>query len=178
MPMRKEQKEAIVEELAEQLGKNSVLLLTDFTGMDVETAAEIRERFRGASVTYRVVKNTLARRALKKIGRDALIEHLSGPNGVVMAESDPTEAAKIIVEFEKKKDTPKVGAGWVDAGVMTAADIRRIAALPSREQLLAQIAAGFQAPVSGLARLLHELTRQLVSTLDEVAKKKAAESGA
>lgn len=178
MPMRRQQKEAIVEELAEQIGENSVVLLSDFTGMDVATATEIRERFRQASVTYRVVKNTLARRALAKAGRDALIEHLNGPSGVVMAGSDPAEAARILVEFEKKKNTPKIGPGWVDQGVMTAADIRRIAALPSREQLLAQIAAGFQAPVSGLARLLHELARQLVSTLDEVGKKKAAESGA
>ena len=178
MPMRKQQKEAVVEELAEQLKKHSVILLTDFTGMDVATATEIRERFREASVSYRVVKNSLAKLALKQVGKDDLAEHLSGPNGVVMTDSDPAEAAKILVEFEKKKDTPKVGVGWVDAGVMTAADIRRIAALPSREQLLAQIAAGFQAPVSGLARLLHELLRQLVSTLDEVGKAKAAEPGA
>lgn len=178
MPMRKPQKETIVEELAEQLEKHSVILLSDFTGMDVATATEIRDRFREASVTYRVVKNTLARRALEKVGREALAVHLKGPNAVVMVDADPSEAAKILVEFEKKKDTPKVGAGWVDAGVMTAGEIRRIAALPSREQLLAQIAAGFQAPVSGLARLLHELMRQLVSTLDEVSKKKAAESGA
>lgn len=178
MPMHRQQKEAMVEELAEQLEKHSVVLLTDFTGMDVATATEMRDRLRQASVTYRVVKNTLVRRALAKAGREALVEYVDGPNGVVMAESDPTEAAKILVEFEKKKDTPKVGPGWVDADVVTAADIRRIAALPSREQLLAQIAAGFQAPVSGLARLLNELTRQLVSTLDEVGKKKAAESGA
>lgn len=178
MPKRKVQKEALVEEIAEQLANSSVIILSDFTGMDVETATEIRKRFREASVTYRVVKNTLARRALEQAGFSQLVEHVQGPNGMALAEGDPVSAAKILVDFEKKNDTPKIMTGWVEETVVTAAEIRRIAALPSREQLLAQIAAGFQAPVAGLARLLHELTRTLVSTLDEVAKQKGAESGA
>ncbi len=176
--MHRNQKEAVVEELTERLQSHSVILLSDFTGMDVETATEIRRRFREASVTYRVVKNTLARKALKNAGFGELVEHLKGPNGLVMAEEDPISAAQILVEFEKKKETPKITSGWVDANVVTAAEIRRIAALPSRDQLLAQIAAGFQAPVAGLARLLHELTRKMVATLDAVAKQKGAESEA
>ncbi len=178
MPMRREQKEVIVEELAGQLEGSAVVLLSDFTGMDVATATEIRRRFRDASVKYRVVKNALARVAFERAGLAGLAEYLNGPNGVVISERDPVAAAKILVEFEKKGDTPKITHGWVDSALMSAADIRRIAELPSREQLLAQIAAGFQAPVSGLARLLNELGRRLVSTLDEVGKKKAAEFGA
>jgi large subunit ribosomal protein L10 len=178
MPMRKQQKAAVIEELTERFRGHSVIFLSDFTGMDVETATEIRRRFRDASVSFAVVKNTLARRALEEAGHGDLVEFMTGPNALVMAESDPVEAAKILVEFEKKKDTPKIKTGRVDANLMTAAQIRRIADLPSRDQLLAQIAAGFQAPVSGLARLLHELVRKLVSTIDEVSKKKAAESGA
>lgn len=175
MPMRRDKKEAVVEELTERLQSSSVILLSDFTGMDVETATEIRRRFREASVTYRVVKNTLARMALENAGFNDLIGHVKGPNGLVLSESDPVSAAQILVEFEKKKDTPKITTGWVDDNVVTAAEIRRIAALPSRDQLLAQIAAGFQAPVAGLARLLHELTRKMVATLDAVAKQKGAE---
>jgi large subunit ribosomal protein L10 len=178
MPMRKEQKAVIIEELTERLKESSVILLSDFTGMNTETATEIRKRFREASVTYRVVKNTLARRALKDAGFSELVDKVKGPNGVAMSGSDPVSAAKILVEFEKKGDTPKITTGWIDANVVTAADIRRIASLPSREQLLAQIAAGFQAPVSGLARLLHELTRKMVATLDAVAKQKGAGSEA
>jgi large subunit ribosomal protein L10 len=178
MPMQKNRKKAIVEELTGELGKHNIILLSDFTGMDVETATEIRKRFREASVEYRVVKNTLARRALVDAGFEILAERLGGPNSMVMADDDPSEAAKILVEFEKKKSTPKITTGWVDDSIVTAAEIRRIAALPSRDQLLAQIAAGFQAPVSGLARLLHELTRKMVATLDAVAKQKGAESGA
>ena len=178
MPMQRDQKKAIIEELTGELEKHNAILLSDFTGMDVETATEIRKRFREASVSYRVVKNTLARRALANAGFEALSEQLDGPNSVVMAGDDPAAAAKILVEFEKKKDTPKITKGWVDESIVSAAEIRRIAALPSRDQLLAQIAAGFQAPVAGLARLLHELTRKMVATLGEVAKQKGAESGA
>jgi large subunit ribosomal protein L10 len=176
--MTRKQKEDAIEALAAEIQDHTVLLLSDFTGLDVETATEIRRRFREESVTFKVVKNTLFRRALERSGIGDLAEHLTGPNAVVLSKDDAVAPAKILVEFEKKKDTPKIRSGWVEASVVTAAEIRRIADLPSREQLLAQIAAGFQAPVSGFTRLLHEMLRQLVSTLDEVGKSKAAGSSA
>lgn len=172
------QKEARVEELKKQLMSKSSVLLGDFTGMDVATATEMRQRLREASVEYRVVKNSLAKLAMEEAGFSALTEHMSGPNGFVMTDGDAAIAAKIMVEFEKNKKTPRIRTGIIDAAVVTAADIRRIAELPSREVLLAQIAAGLQAPVVGLARLLNELSRKLVATLDAVAKQKGAESGA
>lgn len=178
MPLTREQKEAAVDELASEIEEHTTVLLSDFTGMNVETATEIRRRFREESVRFRVVKNSLAKRALEKIGAADLAEHLTGPNAVVLAKGDPVTPAKILLEFEKKNDTPKIRTGWVDANIVTAADIRRMADLPSREQLLAHIAAGFQAPVSGFARLLSEMLRQLVSTIDEIGKSKAAGSGA
>lgn len=178
MPLTKKQKEIAVEALVNEIGDHSVVLLSDFTGMDVETATEIRRRFREKSVKFRVVKNSLAKLALEQIGASDLAQHLTGPNAVVLSDGDPVAPAKILVEFEKKNDTPKIRTGWVDAGIVTAAEIRRIADLPSREQLLAQIAAGFQAPVSSFARLLSEMLRQLVSTLDEIGKSRAAGSSA
>jgi large subunit ribosomal protein L10 len=178
MPLTKKQKEAAVDELARAIEAHSVILLSDFTGLNVETATEIRRRFREESVKFRVVKNTLAKLALERIGAHDLVQHLTGPNALVLSKSDPVAPAKILLEFEKKGDTPKIRTGWVDASIMTAAEIRRIADLPSREQLLAQIAAGFQAPISGFARLLSEMLRQLVSTLDEIGKSKAAGSSA
>jgi large subunit ribosomal protein L10 len=178
MPLTKKQKEDAVEELVREIQEHSVILLSDFSGLNVETATEIRRRFREQSVTFRVVKNTLARLALEQIGVGELAQHLTGPNALVMSEGDPVAPAKILLEFERKGDTPKIRTGWVDASILTAAEIRRIADLPSREQLLAQIAAGFQAPIAGFARLLHEMLRQLVSTLDEVGKSKAAGSSA
>lgn len=178
MPLTKAQKEARVEELRKQLEGMDVIILGDFTGMDVATATEMRRELREASVQYRVVKNRLAARAMEEVGLSALTEHLTGPNGFVMTKGDPAPAAKILVNYEKTKKTPQIRSGLIDAAIMTAADIRRIAELPSREVLLAQIAAGFQAPVSGLARLLHEMTRKMVATIDAVAKQKGAESGA
>ena len=178
MPRTRKEKEAAVDALLSEIEEHSVVLLSDFTGMNVETATEIRRRFREESVKFRVVKNSLARRALERTGAKDLAERLTGPNAVVLSESDPVAPAKILVEFEKKNDTPKIRTGWIDASIVTAAEIRRIADLPSREQLLAQIAAGFQAPLSGFARLLYEMLRQLVSTLEEVGKGKAAGSSA
>jgi large subunit ribosomal protein L10 len=176
MPMTKAQKEAVVDELAKDLEGHTVILLSDFTGMNVATASEMRRQFRAASVEFRVVKNTLARRAFEKMGFGALAGQLTGPNAIALSKHDPAAAARILVEFERK-GVPKLRGGLVDSSLVTAAEIRRIAALPPREVLLAQIAAGFQAPVSGFARLLNEMLRQLVSTIDEVGKKRAA-SGA
>jgi large subunit ribosomal protein L10 len=174
MPLTRAQKEARVEELKKQLESKTSVLLGDFTGMDVATATEIRQRFREASVEYRVVKNTLAKLAMEETGYGDLASDLSGPNGFVMTDGDAAVAAKIMVEFEKSKKTPQIRAGLIDAAMVTAAEIRAIAELPSREVLLAQIAAGFQAPVAGLARLLNELSRKLVATLDAVREQKEA----
>ena len=178
MPLTRAQKEARVEELRKQLESKTSILLGDFTAMDVATATEIRKRFREAQVEYRVVKNSLARLAMEETGFGELGRQMSGPNGFVMTEGDAAAAAKIMVEFEKSMKTPQIRFGLIDAAMVTAAEIRAIAELPSREVLLAQIAAGFQAPVAGLARLLNELTRKLVATLDAVREQKGAESGA
>ena len=178
MPLTREQKEAQVQEIKDQLEGKTVVLLGDFTGMDVATATEMRSKFRAAHVDFRVVKNTLARRAMDDVGMGELAGEMKGPNAFVLGMGDPAEAAKILVEYEKSKKTPQIRSGLIDAALVTAAEIRQIAELPSREVLLAQIAAGFQAPVAGLARLLHELSRKLVATLDAVAKQKGAESGA
>ena len=178
MPLTRSQKEARVEELKKQFTSKSTVLVGDFTGMDVATATEMRRELREASVEYRVVKNSLAKLAMEEAGFGVLKEHMTGPNGFVMTDGDAAVAAKIMVEFEKTRKTPQIRMGIIDAVMVTAADIRRIAELPSREVLLAQIAAGFQAPVAGLARLLNELSRKLVATLDAVAKQKGAESGA
>jgi large subunit ribosomal protein L10 len=173
--MERHEKEARVEELSKQLKGKGVVLLSDFTGMDVLTATEIRRRFREASVEFRVVKNTLVKRAIEDAGLADLSESLKGPNAIVLSKDDPIAPAKILAEFEKKRSTPKIKSGWVESRVLTAAEIRRLAELPSRDVLLAQIAAGFQAPISGFAALLSEMLRRFVSTLDEVAKKRGAE---
>jgi len=178
MPMMRTEKEARVKELAQQLEGKNVILLSDFTGMDVETATEIRRRFREESVEFRVVKNTLAKLAAEQLGLTELAKLFTGPNAVVMTEDDPVAPAKILAEFEKKAETPRIKQGWVETVMMDEAQIRQLAELPPREVLLAQIAAGFQAPVAGFTRLLHEMLRQLVSVLDEVGKMKGEASEA
>ena len=124
MPMRRDEKEAAVEELRGTLEDVDVILLSDFTGMDVDTATEMRKRLYEASVTYRVVKNTLARRAFKNAGLDVLAKHLEGPNGLVLARGNPVEAAKILVDFEKKNDTPKITTGWIEENVVSADEMQ------------------------------------------------------
>jgi len=174
MPLTKEQKQARVDELKKEFESMQHILVGDFTSMDVATATEMRAKLREASVRYRVVKNSLAKLAMEGTGFEELTDSLTGPSGLVMTDGDAAVAAKIMVEYEKSKKTPQIRLGFIDSMLVTAADIRAIAELPSREVLLAQIAAGFQAPVAGLARVLNELSRKLVATLDAVREQKAA----
>lgn len=178
MPMMRKDKEARIEELAKAFEGKNVVFLSDFTGMNVETATEIRRRMRAESVEFYVVKNTLAKLAAEKAGLGEIADLFTGPNAIVLSDGDPVAPAKILTEFEKKGNTPKIRLGWVESVIVSQAEIRRLAELPPREVLLAQIAAGFQAPVAGFARLLHEMLRQLVSVIDEVGKAKGAASSA
>jgi large subunit ribosomal protein L10 len=174
MPLTKAQKVSRVDDLKKEIDSAQHILVGDFSGMDVATATEMRAKLRESQVSYMVVKNSLARLAMKGTDFEALSGSLKGPNGFVMTAGDAAVAAKIMVEFEKTKKTPQIRLGFIDSMIVTASEIRRIAELPPREVLLAQIAAGFQAPVAGLARLLHELTRKLVATLDAVREQKGA----
>ena len=109
---------------------------------------------------------------------ESIAAQFTGQNGLVLAQHDPVAPSKILVEFEKKHKTPSIRSGWVETALVSAAQVRQIAELPSRETLIAQIAAGVQAPVAGFAILLQELMRRLVATLDEVAKQRAGADAA
>jgi len=142
MPLTREQKKARVEELKKQLESKTSVLLGDFTSMDVATATEIRQRFREASVEYRVVKNSLAKLAMEEMGFSALTEHMTGPNGFVMTEGDAAVAAKIMVEFERAKKTPQIRTGLIDSAIVTPAEIRAIAHRPRIKSPLTVLSSG------------------------------------
>jgi len=173
--MRLEDKKRVAEELARQLEQNGTIYLTDFTGLSVKAITEFRAQLREQGLGYRVVKNTLMRRALEGLDLPDLSAHLGGPTGLVFSESDPVAPAKVVKDFAKEHDDrPVIKIGVVDRREVNAEQIGRMADLPTREQLLGAIAGGLTASVGGIAGALNALLRDITYMIGEVAKRNEA----
>ena len=172
--MQMAQKQEVVADLSAKLSKAKCLYLTDFTGLDVAAITELRRRLTNARVEYVVVKNTLARRALTGGPYEGLTEHLAGPNAFALSDEDVVTAAKILTEFARERERPQIRAGAVEGRVVSIEEIRRIAELPPREQLLAQVVGTMAAPIAGLVYTLSGLLSKFVRTVDAVREQKQA----
>lgn len=172
--MKRTQKEQLVADLSDKIKGATVLYYTDFTGLNVKRMTELRRRFRRAGVEYVVIKNTLAARAVTDAGLDS--ERLRGPTGVVIG-TDAVAAAKVLTDFAKENDQrPEVKGGMLDGKAIDAKQVKKLASLPSREQMLAELGAGLQAPLAGFVGALSGLMYMFVGALD--ALKNQRESAA
>jgi large subunit ribosomal protein L10 len=172
--MQMAEKHEVVADLSERLGEAKCLYLTDFTGLDVAAITELRRRLTNANVEYIVVKNTLARRALAGGPYEGLAEHLSGPNAFALSREDVVTAAKILTDFAREREKPRIRAGAIEGRVVSIDEIRRIAELPPRDQLLAQVVGTMRAPLAGLVYTLSGLLTKLVRAVDAVREQKEA----
>ncbi|UCC48972.1 MAG: 50S ribosomal protein L10 [Gemmatimonadota bacterium] len=169
------QKIEVTAELVNRLGDARVLYLADFTGLNVKDMTELRRRFREAGTRFIVVKNRLALRALEQLDLPDISEHLRGPTGFVIGGDDPIIPAKTLREFAKEyEDRPAVKVGVVDNRIVSAEEIRQLADLPPREELLANIMSSLTAPVAGIAGVLNGLLRNLAYMIEEVARQRGA----
>ena len=157
--MSKTERQETVESLSALLRDASTVYVTDFTGMNVLRMTEFRRRLRAAGVSYVVVKNTLAQRALAANGITGLDEHLAGPTGLVLG-TDPLTAAKVLGDFAKEFERPAVKAGLVDGKTVPPQHVKRLGEIPSREVLLAQIAGSFNGLLYSFVGALEALREQ------------------
>lgn len=169
------QKEQTIERLRERLDGAKCLYVTDFTGLDVAAMTDLRARLTEARVEYLVVKNTLARRALSGGPFAELAEHMTGPNAFAVSYDDVVVPAKILTDFAKDRERPQIKGGVIEGQVISIDEIRRIAALPPREQLLAEIVGSARAPIAGLVFVLHGLLAKFVRTVEAVRAQREAE---
>lgn len=170
--MRLEEKKELTQRLSSLLSESGTVYVTDFTGLDVKSMTDFRARLRENGLQYRVVKNTLMRRALEGLDFPDLSEHLEGPTGLVLGRDDPVLPAKIVKEFAREHDDrPIVKVGVVDRQPIAADVVARMADLPSREELLGSIAGGLTASVAGVVGVLEGLMRDIAHLIQEVARK-------
>lgn len=172
--MNREQKQQVVDEFIGIFDKRRTgVYLMDFKGLNVAEITELRSVLRKANVSMRVVKNTLAKRALKglNLNVDGLDSFLSGPTGVVWPQTpysineDPVAPARILLEFLKKYDKGSVKAGIVDGSVVDENEIKAISKLPAKQELYAQVASALNASLIKLAQTLNAVPVKFVRTL-------------
>jgi len=173
--MKREEKEQIVAEVKETVRKANGMFFTDFSGLTVAQATELRREFFKAGVDYRVVKNTLIQKALEQVsGYDKVFEKLVGPTGVAFAYDDPIAPAKIIQKFSEKHHKLSLKACVLEKQVYDGSKLKELAQLPSRKDLMAAIVGCVQAPVAGVPTVIAAVLRDVVSVIGEIEKKKAA----
>jgi len=172
--MKRSEKEQIVAEVKEKAGKASGLYFADFTGITVEEISELRREFRKSGVDYRVVKNTLARKALAELsGLERVMDHLRQPTAIAFGYDDPVAPARIIKKFRDKSSKLNVKVCIVENRVYEGAEIDRIAKLPNKKELMAGIVRAVAAPASGIVGAINAVMRDLVGVVDAIEKKKA-----
>ena len=170
-----EAKAQVVAEIKEKLQSSSSVVLADYRGLTVSEATKLRSQLREAGVEYRVLKNTLIRRAANEVGIEGLDPFLEGPTAVAFS-VDPVAPAKVLADFAKGTKTFKIKAGVLEGKVVDVTQVQALADLPSREVLLAQVLRGMQAPLSGMANVLQGPIRKLGYALEEVRKLKEAQA--
>jgi len=162
--MKRNEKEALVTELSDKLKNATSLYYTDFTGLNVKRMTELRRRLKKAGIEYVVIKNTLALRAVNESG--LVGETLKGPTGLVVGK-DPVSAARVLTEFAKEfEDKPSVKGGLLQGKKIDNAQLKRLASLPSREQMLADLGAGMQSPMAAFVGALNGLLYMFAGALD------------
>ena len=170
------QKEQILKDTAERMQDVEGFYLADFSGMTVEKLSLLRKRCREQGVQFHVIKNTLLRRAFNDRGITALDDFLVGPTGLVFSKTNGTSPAKILVDFAKEHEKPRVKAAVLDGKLFTDKAIAQLAALPSREVLLSQVLATFIAPMSQFLAAVNAALATPANMADALAREKSKAS--
>ena len=170
-------KQAVVAQLKEQLESAKGVVLTSYKGLTVAQDTELRRELREAGVSYHVVKNTMLRIAAKEAGIEGIEEHLEGTTAFAFSTEDAVAPAKVICGFIKKNkledaEVLTVKVGMVEGKVIGVDEVKALAALPSREELLAKLLGSMNAPISNTVNVLQGVIRNAVYVLDAIRSQK------
>ena len=166
--MPTEEKIETVDQLTELLNGSRSIVLADFAGVDVVSVTELRNQLREAEVGYQVVKNRLAKRAAEAAGIDGFGEFFIGPTAIAYAAEDPVAPAKILQKFIDDGGKLAIKTGYLDGQLMTADQVKALASLPSRDELIGKVLGGIQNPLYGFAGVLNGLLRNLVGVVSAI----------
>jgi large subunit ribosomal protein L10 len=173
MATTKAKKGKVLDLVRGYLQESKNLVLTEYRGMNVGQVTALRSTLRKAGVKYKIVKNTLVKKLAKEMDIQALGEHLKGPVGVVFLGKDVAAGAKTVLEFAKKNELFVIKTGFIEGKMLGLNSLKAMAALPSREVMLAILLGTMQAPVKGFMTVARGNTQKLVYVLNALKDKKA-----
>lgn len=173
--MPRPEKVAAVADMKKLFEESSAFFVTDYQGLNVEDMTALRKNLREKQVSYKVAKNTLFRIAAKDAGVPDIFEHLNGPTAIAFAADDAPAAAKVLHDSYKDKELPRTKVFVVRGDMFDGPEIKQFADLPSREELLAQVAAAVEAPLVELARTVDGFFQELLLTLGNLEEQKKSE---
>jgi large subunit ribosomal protein L10 len=175
--MNRDQKAAVIEEIASDIAASEAIFAVDYRGLTVAQAADLRERLREADARFRVVKNSLSERAADQVGADSLKPLLVGPTALALVRGDAALAAKALNDAARATNVLEFKGGVLNGTALSADDVRSIARLPSRDVLIAQLVGTVAAPISGLVRTLNALIAGVAIQLKAIADQGLVGSG-
>ncbi len=171
--MIRKEKEVFVSELTDRLKSNNNFILTDYKGLNVEEMTDLRDRMRKIGCDFKVVKNTLARLAMKNLNLENLTGYLRGPTAIAVEKTDIISATKALIDFSRQHENLKIKVGFLEGHIILAQEVESLAELPSREVLLAQLCQGLQAPIVRVCGVLQGILGKLIIVLYGIRKKKS-----
>ena len=171
MGLNLEEKQAVVAEISAQVAQAQAIVVAEYRGLGVTQMTDLRKQARGSGIYLRVLKNTLARRAVAATPFAGLAEKMVGPLAYGIS-SDPVKVAKVLHEFARGNDKFVIKAGAMAKFVMSAKDVASLASMPSRDELIAKLMGTMQAPIATFVRTLNEVPGRFVRTLAAVRDQK------
>lgn len=168
--MNRDEKAAVIEEVAEGLGDAHAVFAVDYRGITVAQSAELRTKLREADASFSIVKNRLAKLAAEKAGAEGLADHLTGPTALTMISGDIALAAKAISGFTKEHEVLAFKGGLMDGAVIGPDQFQALAKLPGVDQLRAQLVGVAASPITGVVRTLNALIGGLASQLGQISE--------
>ncbi len=176
--MTREEKQAFVTEMRDRLASSQAIFLADFTGLDVKAMTTLRRELRNANSEFLVVKNRLLRLAMAETDMPDISTYLTGPTGIVFGDDTVVGAAKVVVDFAKENDDrPVFKVGVLDSSVLGPEEIVQVSSLPSREELLSQVAGVLGGPMSAFVAVLGGKTGETAGLIEGLRDQVESQAG-
>jgi large subunit ribosomal protein L10 len=172
--MLRNEKDAVIAEVAQLLTDTDNLFVSDYRGLTVAELADLRGKLRESGARFKIVKNTLGGIAAERAGREAVKDLLHGPTGVTFCGEDLAGAAKALADFARTHPQVEVRGGLLESSLIEPGEFKTLASLPSRDVLIAQLVGTMAAPMTGLVTVLQGTVSGFVRALNQVAEQRAA----
>ena len=171
--MNREGKQEIVAELSDTLKDAALVVATDYRGLTVEKITQLRNELRSVSSEYRVIKNTLLKRATEGTPVEPLHEHLTGPTAILVSPEDPIAPVKVLVKYLKDFSALSIKGGVLEGKGLSAEETEALSTLPGRQELLSKVLSLCVSPHRGLLNTLNGISQKFVRVLHAIEQKKA-----